>query len=80
MFPRFTFGQTVTSSTCNSFSIFFGSRMLNSLRCLLYSPLRFLVSYSDDKIIGRSISVAEYASATSSTLLYPLTEILLTVK
>ena len=53
--------------------------MLNSLRRLLYSSLRFLVRYADDKIIARSIAVAEYASATSSILLYPLTEIPQTV-
>ena len=79
MFPRFTFGQTVKSSTCNSFSILYGSSMLNSLTRLLYSSSRFLVRFADDKIISRSISVVEYASATSLILLYPLTEIPLTV-
>ena len=79
MFPRFTSGQTVKLSTCNSFSIFYGSSMLNSLTCFLYSASRLLVRSEDDKIISRSVSAAEYASATSSILLYPLTEILLTV-
>ena len=79
MFPRFTFGQTVKLSTCNSFSIFYGSSMLNSLTRFLYSSSRFLVRSADDKIISRSISATEYASATSSILLYHLTEIPLTV-
>ena len=79
MFPRFTSGQTLKLSTCNSFSIFYGSSMLNSLTRFLYSSSRFLVRSADDKIISRSISAAEYASATSSILLYPLTEIPLTV-
>ena len=48
MFLRFTFSQTVKSSTRNSFSIFFGSSMLNSLRRLLYSSSRFLVRYADE--------------------------------
>ena len=70
MFPRFTSGQTLKLSTCNSFSIFYGSSMLNSLTRFLYSSSRF---------ISRSISAAEYASATSSILLYPLAEIPQTV-
>ena len=53
--------------------------MLNSLRRLLYSSSRFLVRSEDDKTIGRSFSAAEYTRATSSILLYPLTEIPLTV-
>ena len=61
MFPRFTSGQTIWS-TCNSFSIFYGPSMLNSLTRFLYSS-----------------SAAEYASAASSILLYPLTEIPQTV-
>ena len=52
--------------------------MLNSLTRFLYSS-RFLVRSADGKIISRSISAAEYASATSSILLYPLTEIPQTV-
>ena len=79
MFPRFTSGQTPKLSTCNSFSIFYGSSMLNSLTRFLCSSLRFSVRSADDKIVSRSISAAEYASATSSILLYPLTEIPLTV-
>ena len=54
--------------------------MLNYRRRLLYSSLRFLVRSADDKIIGMSISAVEYARATSLILLYPLTEIPLTVK
>ena len=46
---RFTFDQTVNLSTRNYFSIFFGSSMLNYLRCFLYSSLRFLVRSADDK-------------------------------
>ena len=53
--------------------------MLNSLTHFRYSSLRFLVRSADGKIISRSISAAEYASATSSILLYPLTEISQTV-
>ena len=72
MFRRFTFSQTIKLSTCNSFSIFYGSSMLSSLTRLLYSSSRFLVRSADEKIISRSISAAEYASATSSILLYLL--------
>ena len=79
MFPRFTSGQTLKLSTCNSFSIFYGSSMLNSLTRFLYSSSRFLVRSVDGKFISRSISAAEYASATSSILLYPLAEIPQTV-
>ena len=53
--------------------------MLNSLTRFLYSSLRLLVRSADGKIISRSISAAEYASATSSILLYPLAEIPQTV-
>ena len=53
--------------------------MLNSLTRFLYSSSRFLVRSADGKIISSSISAAEYASATSSILLYPLTEIPQTV-
>ena len=62
-------------SSRDSFSTFFGSSMLNSLRRLPYFSSRFLIRSADDKIIGRSISAAEYARATSLILLYPLTEI-----
>ena len=53
--------------------------MFSSLTRFLYSSSRFLVRSADGKITGRSLSAAEYASATSSILLYPLKEILQTV-
>ena len=53
--------------------------MFSSLTRFLCSPSRFLVRSADGKITSRSISAAEYASATSSILLYPLTEIPQTV-
>ena len=53
--------------------------MLNSLTRFLYSSSRFLVRSADGKIINRSISAEEYASATSSILLNPLAEIPQTV-
>ena len=55
---------------------YFSDQVCWIFRCLLYSSLRFLVRFADGKIIGRSISAADYALATSSILLYPLTEIL----
>ena len=57
------------------FQHFLDQVMLNSLRHLPYFSSRFLIRSADDKIIGRYISAAEYARATSSILLYPLTEI-----
>ena len=80
MFPRLLLAKQTSRLILIFFQYFFRSTILNSLRRLLYSSLRLLVRSADDKIIGRSISVAEYARATSLILLYPLTEIPLTVK